>query len=338
MNALVNFRKSRLRIVFVFLFLTVLIAYPNSSGADEGEKIIKEKQCTSCHRFSGKPDSKFKLRAPDLMWGGVKYQRGWLLRWLEGKEEPLYPNGYRWDSKSNENKHVKLTPAEAEKVADYMEKTLKDPRVKKGAIDLSKFTEMERDFGADIYKKYSCFGCHQIMEDGKKAGGPISTTLYGAGKRYNVDWLARFAANPQDFTPHSGEYLADLSALGGRYIVGYVMTLGVDDYKFYEPWKSEYFQKSDPERGEKTYREYCTQCHGMKGEGDGPGAAGLDPKPAIHAKMPLSDMPVDYLYNVVYYGGKSVGKSSSMPDWGLTLPPQDFADLIAYLRATFKGQ
>lgn len=333
-----KFRKSPLRIVFVFFFLAVLIIFPYRSSADEGEKIVKEKQCASCHRFSGQPDSKFKLRAPDLMWGGVKYQRAWLLRWLEGKGELLYPNGYRWDSKPGESKHVKLTPAEAAKVADYMEKTLIDPRVKKDAIDLSQFTEMERDFGADIYKKYSCFGCHQIKENGQKAGGPISTTLYGAGKRYNVDWLARFAANPQDFTPHSGEYLADLSALGGRYIVGYVMTLGVDDYKFYEPWKSDYFQKADPKRGEKSYKEYCTQCHGMKGEGNGPGAAGLDPKPAIHAQMPLSDMPIDYLYNVVYYGGKSVGKSSSMPDWGLTLPPQDFADLIAYLRATFKGQ
>jgi len=32
-----------------------------------------------------------------------------------------------------------------------------------------------------------------------------------------------------------------------------------------------------------------------------------------------------------------VGKSPDMPDWGLTIPPQDMADLIAYLRATFKG-
>lgn len=49
-------------------------------------------------------------------------------------------------------------------------------------------------------------------------------------------------------------------------------------------------------------------------------------------------MPEDYLYNVVYHGGKSVGKSPSMPDWGLTFPPRDFADLIKYPRVTFKGQ
>ena len=36
--------------------------------------------------------------------------------------------------------------------------------------------------------------------------------------------------------------------------------------------------------------------------------------------------------------GKSVGKSPNMPDWGMTLPKQNLADVIAYLRATFKGQ
>lgn len=322
------------------LCILFFIASSNKSLADSGEKVeaLIKNDCSQCHRFSGTPQSKFTLKAPDLIWGGVKYQKDWLLRWLEGKEENLYPNGYRWDAKPAEFKHMTLSPKEAVDVANYMEKNLLDARVKKNAIDLSKFTEMERDFGADIYKKFSCFGCHQIKEGGKKVGGPISTTLYTAGKRYNVDWLARFAANPQDFAPHSGEYLADLSELGGRYIIGYLMTLGIDDYKFYEPWNSDYFKKADPKRGEKSYKEYCTQCHGMKGGGDGPGASGLDPKPAIHSAMPLSEMPVDYLYNVVYYGGKSVGKSPSMPDWGLTLPAQDFADLIAYLRATFKGQ
>jgi mono/diheme cytochrome c family protein len=293
--------------------------------------------CASCHKFSGQHESKFNLNGPDLMWGGVKYQRAWLERWLQGQEENLYPNGYRWDQGGGPQKHMTVSKEEAVAIADYFEANLLDERVKKNAIDLSQFTKQERDFGAIIYKQFSCFGCHQIKEDGKTVGGPISANLFDSGNRYNVDWLYRFALNPQDFTPHSGEYLADLSGLGVRYIVGYLMTLGVKDYKFYEPWTSEHFQKADAGRGAAVYKTYCTQCHGMEGKGDGPGAAGLDPKPAVHADLPLSDYPEDYLYNIVYYGGKAVGKSSDMPDWGLTLPPQDLADLIAYLRATFKG-
>ena len=56
------------------------------------------------------------------------------------------------------------------------------------------------------------------------------------------------------------------------------------------------------------------------------------------AELPLSDYPEDYLYNLVFYGGKSVGKSPNMPDWGMTIPKQDLADLLAYLRTTFKGE
>lgn len=316
----------------IFLLPAPLFA----AEAGLGERLVKE-QCVTCHKFEGEPESKFNLKGPDLMWGGNKYQRPWLIRWLTGKEENLYPNGYRWDKGTGPQPHVVLSQEGAESVADYFEKNLLDPRIKKSFVDLSTLTEMEAAFGAEIYKKFSCLGCHQIKEDGQKIGGPISVTLYDAGNRYNLDWWSRFAENPQDFTPHSGEYLADLSMLGARYIIGYLMTLGVEDFKYFEPWKTDHFKKADSKRGATVYKEYCTQCHGAKGEGDGPGAAGLEPKPAVHAKMALSQFPEDYLYNVIYYGGKSVGKSPNMPDWGLTIPPQGIADLIAYLRETFKG-
>ena len=46
---------------------------------------------------------------------------------------------------------------------------------------------------------------------------------------------------------------------------------------------------------------------------------------------------MEYLYNVIYHGGRSVGKSPTMPYWGLTIGQQGVADVIAYLKATFKG-
>lgn len=338
MNGLPLSRPGFHLVVSAFMLL-LFLPTPSVGAADESlAKDLIENTCSNCHKFQGKPESKFNLQAPDLMWGGVKYQRGWLVGWLMGKEENLYPNGYRWDEDRTPAKHMTLSKKQAEAVADYMEKHHRDPRVKENAIDLSDFNEMERQFGEQIYRQYSCFGCHQIKdEDGKKIGGPISVTLYDAGKRYDVDWLYRFALNPQDFTPHSGEYLADLSGLGVRYVVGYLMTLGNPDFKFYEPWTSKHFKNASVDNGKKLYGIYCAQCHGPKGKGDGVGAAGLDPKPAVHAELPLSAYPEDYLYNVIYYGGKSVGKSPNMPDWGLTLSPQGLADVIAYLRATFKG-
>ncbi len=331
-------RSTHMPLLLAVLFAQLNFVAPVFAEAYElGERLVQD-QCSTCHKFQGTHESKFNLKGPDLMWAGDKYQRDWLLRWLTGKEPNLYPKGYRWDKGTRAQPHVVLSKDGAENVADYFEKNLNDARVKKNAIDLSDFSEMESGFGAKIFKEFSCLGCHQIKEDGKSIGGPISADLFDSGNRYNVDWLLRFALNPQDFTPHSGEYLADLSELGVRYIVGYLMTLGVEDYKFYEPWKTDHFKNADASRGTPIYKEYCVQCHGAKGEGDGPGASGLQPKPAAHAKMALNEFPEDYLYNVIYYGGKSVGKSPSMPDWGLTIPPQGIADLIAYLRVTFKGE
>ena len=237
------------------------------------------------------------------------------------------------------NPHIIVKPYDIEIKKDYMEKKFLDSRVKKSFVDMSTFTKMEAKLGGKIFQEYSCLGCHQIKDnDGKLIGGPISVTLFDAGNRYTLDWLSRFAENPQDFTPHSGEYIADISERKARHLIGYLMTLGVNDFQFYEPWKSKEFKNADIERGAKIYREYCVQCHGKNGGGDGPGAKGLNPKPAIHNKLPLNDYPDDYLYNLIFYGGKSVGKSPNMPDWGMTLSKQSLADVIAYLRSNFKGE
>jgi mono/diheme cytochrome c family protein len=152
-----------------------------------------------------------------------------------------------------------------------------------------------------------------------------------------MDWLFRFGQNPQDFTPHSGEFLADATEPQLRAVIGFLAVQGVKDFRYYEPWTSKEFQNASVDRGKVIYKEYCSQCHGATGHGDGPAASGLEPKPAIHANMAFDKLPMEYLYNVVNHGGRSVGKSTSMPYWNLTIGQQGVADVIAYLKATFKG-
>ena len=112
---------------------------------------------------------------------------------------------------------------------------------------------------------------------------------------------------------------------------------GVKDFKYYEPWTSPEFGRASVERGTVLYKEYCSQCHGAAGQGDGPAASGLEPKPAIHANIPFEKIPIDYLYNVINHGGAAMGKSPNMPYWGLTIGQQGVADVMAYLKATFRG-
>ncbi|GJL77254.1 MAG: hypothetical protein NPINA01_02430 [Nitrospinaceae bacterium] len=320
-----------------FFILLLIPGFISTGHAEQAAKIINE-QCAACHRLSGEAKSRFELQAPDLMWAGVKFKRPWLVSFLTGQQENIYQKNYRWDETIQPAKHLALSRTDAEAVADYIKKNLRDPRVKKDAIDLTHFTELQASFGRQLFIEHSCTGCHQIMDNGKKVGGPQSTSMFNSGKRLDKDWILRFNSNPPDFVPHSGEFVADVSELGLHYVTGFLATEGDDSFKFYEPWKNGHFKNADTNRGGVIYKEYCMQCHGAKGEGDGPAASGLEPKPAIHAKMAMDQMPLDYLYNVVYYGGKAVGKSPYMPYWGLTLGEQGVADVISYMQETFKGE
>lgn len=324
---------------YILIALVGLLAFPGWSlaGDQARAKDLIQQTCVQCHRLEGIADSRFNLRAPDLIWAGSKYQRSWLIRWLIGKEEPLYAKGYRWDLTEVPSKHPMVTEAEANAIADYFAEHNKDPRVTVGAFDLSKVSKFEVAFGAVAYKAHACLGCHTIEENGRLIGGQQSAALQKSGQRYDKDWLFRFGLNPQDFVPHSGEFLADATEPQLRAVIGYLMVQGVPDFQYYEPWTSSEFSKADVGRGKVLYKEYCAQCHGFTGKGDGPAASGLEPKPAIHANMPFEKLPMEYLYNVINHGGPAIGKSPNMPYWGLTIGQQGVADVIAYLKATFKG-
>lgn len=64
----------------------------------------------------------------------------------------------------------------------------------------------------------------------------------------------------------------------------------------------------------------CATCHGERGEGDGPGAANLDPKPRnYHDKAWQATVSDEEIEKTIVYGGAAVGKSPQMvpnPDLG----------------------
>ncbi len=85
--------------------------------------------------------------------------------------------------------------------------------------------------------------------------------------------------------------------------------------------------------GQKSYRWYCTPCHGVKGDGKGFNAQNLDPRPTNHADTMLMEKRTDDdLFNVIQGGGKAAGKSTLMPPWGKTFSKVQIDSLILYLR------
>ena len=56
----------------LMLTLSVFFFSPLSlfaADAQETEALVKN-MCSTCHKFEGKEESRFNLKAPDLMWGG----------------------------------------------------------------------------------------------------------------------------------------------------------------------------------------------------------------------------------------------------------------------------
>jgi mono/diheme cytochrome c family protein len=94
---------------------------------------------------------------------------------------------------------------------------------------------------------------------------------------------------------------------------------------------------ADPARGKPLYAMYCASCHGVHGDGDGPVAASLNPKPARHSDgRYMNGLSNGHLFQVIKNGGASVGKSPLMAPWGGTLDDAQIRDVIAYVRTLAK--
>jgi len=90
---------------------------------------------------------------------------------------------------------------------------------------------------------------------------------------------------------------------------------------------------ADASRGAAIYAQLCASCHGPKGAGDGPLAQALATKPAHHSDGAyMNALTNDHLFQVVKFGGASVGKSPLMAPWGGTLSDAQIWDVVAYVR------
>ncbi len=103
----------------------------------------------------------------------------------------------------------------------------------------------------------------------------------------------------------------------------------------WSPARAEAEQADDADAGKAVYERKCAHCHGSKGDGNGPGAANLDPKPRDFTKgrykirtTPSGQPPSNQdLFRVITEGMPG----TSMPPWQV-LPEKDRWRLVAYLK------
>lgn len=89
----------------------------------------------------------------------------------------------------------------------------------------------------------------------------------------------------------------------------------------------------DSEYGKQLYEIYCTQCHGVNGDGKGVNAATMSVAPRDHTDTKeMSARTDEELFKVIKHGGKAINKSILMPVWGGNLSDEDINALVSYLR------
>ncbi len=94
-------------------------------------------------------------------------------------------------------------------------------------------------------------------------------------------------------------------------------------------------QAGDAKAGKAVYERKCLLCHGEKGDGKGPGAAHVDPKPrdftsgVYKIRTTANKVPTDQdIFNVITRGMPG----TSMPAWDV-LPERDRRNLVAYVKS-----
>jgi hypothetical protein len=85
--------------------------------------------------------------------------------------------------------------------------------------------------------------------------------------------------------------------------------------------------------GKDIFEVNCATCHGPEGAGDGPSAAGLDPKPAnLSDGEMMPTMNDGYLFWRVSKGGSVEPFNSAMPAWETVLTEEQRWQVISYVR------
>jgi mono/diheme cytochrome c family protein len=88
----------------------------------------------------------------------------------------------------------------------------------------------------------------------------------------------------------------------------------------------------DADAGKVKFQQLCAVCHGATGAGDGPAAAGLNPKPRTFGDAEWQAGVEDgYLRKIITEGGPAVGKSPMMTAQR-GLKDEELENIIAYIR------
>jgi cytochrome c oxidase cbb3-type subunit 3 len=324
----------------VILLLLIALASRAEDGMTRGRAVV-ERQCVTCHAVAAGDLQATVLRdGPPLVHAGNKFRAEWLVTWLQAPER-IRPAGYlpfRYTVPSSDGDrvamqllptHPALSKRDSEDVTAYLTKQRHDaePAPHASAPEMRGQVHFEKILG--------CASCHSL---GGENGGVSAPELATATRRLDEEWMRQFAFDPTRWSPATMPKLAmraeQLSA-----VVDFIQHSGARASS--PPTPSVRAGSPPPKtssaiptrRAPMLYQLYCSQCHGVRGNGKGINAPSLFVAPRDHTSSEEMGMLTDdRIFAAVKYGGTAVGKSALMPSWNGTIADDDIRLLVGYVR------
>jgi len=93
----------------------------------------------------------------------------------------------------------------------------------------------------------------------------------------------------------------------------------------------------DMAAAKENYAQFCAQCHGVSGGGNGPAAAALQPKPMNFTDCArMAKIPDKTLFTVIRDGTQAANLGNAMPPSKDAFDDSEIHDLVAYVRSFCK--
>jgi len=87
------------------------------------------------------------------------------------------------------------------------------------------------------------------------------------------------------------------------------------------------------ESGADLYQVYCTQCHGVHGNGMGINVHDMSVQPRVHTDASaMSARSDELLFKAIKEGGQSINKSVLMPPWDGVFSDDEIHRLVEHMR------
>jgi mono/diheme cytochrome c family protein len=172
-----------------------------------------------------------------------------------------------------------------------------------------------------------CLGCHQLNGD----GGTIGPDLTTVRQRRSAAYIAAMVADPQSVVPGGAMPRIVMPSSTRDLVVRYLVSQAGNAPDAPVPAGAPSAATPD---GPVLYAKWCAACHGETGRGDGPNAAHLPIRPAVHSsREAMSARPDDSLFDTIASGGAVMNRSPRMPPFGGTLTASEIRALVRHIRS-----